>query len=94
MGEEKWCIKETATATPLKETQDLSFNFRYKPRFKGAATDINGTPQQPWSKIEGDLDGDLYHCTWDSKLTDDIQNNAENKGTPHTFTGSGKTISH
>jgi hypothetical protein len=51
-------IKETATTTPLKETQDLSFKSQYKPRFKGAATNINGTTQQPWSKREGDLDGD------------------------------------
>ena len=94
-GEEiKWCIRETATATPLKKTQDLSFKSWYKPRFKGAATNINGTPQQPWIKREGDLDGDLYHCTWSSKLTDDIQNNTETKGTPHVFTKSGKTLSH
>jgi hypothetical protein len=57
----KWCIKETATATPFKETQNPSFQPRDKPRFKGAATNINRTPKQPWRKREGDLDGDLYH---------------------------------
>jgi len=92
--EEKWCIKETSAATPIKETQNLSFKSRYKPRFKGDATNINGTPQQSWSNRKADLDGDLYHCAWNSKMTDDIQSNTENKGTPHIFTESGKTLSH
>jgi hypothetical protein len=38
--ERKWCIKETATETPLKETQDLSFQSRDKPRSIGAVTNI------------------------------------------------------
>ncbi len=91
--EMKWCIEETATATPFKETQDLSFQSRDKPRFKGAATNINGTPKQTWTKRVGDLDGDSYHCIWDSNLTDDMQNNSENKGTPHALTGFGKALS-
>jgi hypothetical protein len=35
----------------------------------------------PWRKIDGNLDGDLYHCIWDSNLVDDIQNDTENKET-------------
>ncbi len=38
-----------------------------KSRFKGAVTNIKGTPQQLWSKSERGLDEDLYHCTWNSK---------------------------
>ena len=38
---------------------------------------IDGTHKQSCRKREGDLDGDLYHCMWDSNLNDDMQNNAE-----------------
>ena len=74
MKERKWFIKETAAANPFKETEDLSFQSQDKPRLKGATTNINKIPKQPWRKREGDLDGDLYHCIWDSNLTDDVQN--------------------
>ena len=94
--ERKWCIKdkETATETPLKETQDLYFQSWDKPRFEGAATNIDGTPEHPWRKREGDLDGDLYNCNCDSNLTDDVQNNAENKGTHHALIEFGNTLSN
>jgi hypothetical protein len=78
--EREWCIKEAETATPIKKTQNMSSKYRYKPRFKGAVANIKGTPKQPWSKREGDLDGDLYHCTWNSKMTDDRQSNTESEG--------------
>ena len=46
---------------------------------------IDSAHNQSWKKREGDLDGNLYHCILDSNLTDDMQNNAEHKGTPHAF---------
>ena len=70
--ERKWCIKETAAANPFKRTEDLSFQSWDKPRFQGAATNINEIPKQHWRKREDDLDGDLYHCIWDSNLTDNV----------------------
>ena len=56
----KWCIRETAAANPLKEIEVMSFKSRDEPRFKGAATNINKTPKQPWMKRVGDLDGDFF----------------------------------
>ena len=50
MEERKWCIKETAAANPFKEIEDMSFQSQDKPRLKGAATNINKTPKQPWRK--------------------------------------------
>ena len=87
-------MNKKATAIPLNETHDLSFQSQDKPRFEGAATDIDSTPKRPWRKREGDLDEDLYHCICDSNLTDDVQNNAENKGTNHALTEFGKTLSN
>ena len=40
----RWCIKETATAAPFKETHEQPLQPRDKPRVEGAATDIDGTP--------------------------------------------------
>ena len=43
MEERKWCIKEIATSTPFKETQDLSFKSREKSSFKKVAPSSNAT---------------------------------------------------
>jgi hypothetical protein len=78
--EREWCIRETATATPIKKTQNMSSKSRFKTSFKGAVSNIKGTPQQPWIKREDDLDGYLYHCTWNSKMTNNRQSNTESEG--------------
>ena len=62
MEDRKWCIRETVAANLLKEIEDMSFQSRDKQRFKGAATNINKTPKQPWKKKVGDFDRDLFHC--------------------------------
>ena len=91
----RWCIKETwSTTTPFKETHKQPLQSRYKPKAKGAAADIGSTPEQPWRKREGNLDGDLYHCICDSDLNGDVQNNTENQGTHHAQAGSDKTLSN
>jgi hypothetical protein len=78
--EEEWCIKETATATSIEKTQNISSKSTYKPRLKGVVTNVKGTPQQLRSKSEDNLDEDLHHCTWNSKLIDDKQSNTKNEG--------------
>jgi hypothetical protein len=70
--------------------QNMSSKYRYKPRFKGAVASIKGTFQQLWSKSERYLDEELYHCTWNSRMTDDKQSNTESKGVSEY----GKTISN
>ena len=72
--------------TPFKETHEQPLRFCDKPIVEGAAADIDSTPERPWRKREGNLDGDLYHCICDSNLNDDVQNNTVNKGTHHAHT--------
>ena len=88
--EREWCIKETATAALTKKTHNMSSKSRYKPRFKGAVASIKGTSQHLWSKSERYLDEELYHCTWNSKITDNKQSNTESEGVSEY----GKTISN
>ena len=89
MEKGEWCIKETATAALTKKTQNMSSKSRYKPRLKGAVASIKGTSQQLWSKSVRYLDEELYHCTWNSKMTDDKQSNTESEG----FSEYGNTLS-
>ena len=67
-----------------------SSKSRYKQRFKWTVANIKGTHQQLWSKSEGDLDEDLYQCTWSSRMTDNQHNNTESEG----IFGYGKNIRH
>ena len=73
------------SVSPSSNIQYLTMSATYvftppdKPRFKGAVSNVKGTPQQLWRKSEHGLDEDLYHCTWNSKMTDDKQSNTESE---------------
>jgi hypothetical protein len=58
----------------------MSSKYRYNPRVKEAVASIKGNSQQLWSKSERDVDEDLYHCNWNSKMTEDKQGNTESEG--------------
>ena len=63
-----------------------------KPQIGWITPCFDWSPRHPWRKIEDDLDGDMYHCIWDSNLTDDVQNTSENKGAHCALTKFGKTL--
>ena len=65
-----------------------------KPQIGWIISCFDWSPEHPWRKREDDLDGDMYHCIWDSNLTDHVQKNAENKGAHCALTKFGKTLSN
>ena len=67
--ERKWCIKETATSTSFKETQDLSFKSWEKLSFKRAAP--------PSTAADA---ADYESRSYLSSNSDDNDDNYENKG--------------